>query len=237
MTALLQRWRNRIGRRHPSTDRLLEMAFGATSAATALSTARHLRRCAPCRHRAGELRTLLDTLADASGASFDEAFPPERLQVQRARIDHRLARAGGRAAPARVLAFPFRRTPVHRADLRPRRWAPAAAVGLALGMVAGQLVHLYRSPAPAPGAAFTESRAEGNVEAPLLLAGTIELPPAPAGETATTLTLSEFEQVMTETALLDTLDVATISLPVTELASIDALTPHVSESDLAATGR
>ena len=34
---------------------------------------------------------------------------------------------------------------------------------------------------------------------------------------------------MAEAALLDTLDVATISLPVTELASIDALTPRVPD--------
>jgi hypothetical protein len=240
MTALLQRWRTRIGRGHPSTDRLLEeVVFGAPDAATALSTARHLRRCAPCAQRAGELRTFLDTLADAAGDSFDETFPPDRLQVQRARIDHRLAQAIGRIEPARVLAFPFRRAPERRVDLGPGRWAAATtAVGLALGMVTGQLLHFHRNPAPAPGAGatFAESRAGGDVDVTLDVAGTIELPPSSAGGAIpTTLTLSEFERVMAEAALLDTFDVATISLPVTELAWIDALTPHVS--DPAATAR
>ena len=114
-------------------DSLLEVVFGATGTAAALSTVRHVRRCGPCTHRAAELRTFLDTLADASGASFDEAFPPDRLEVQRARIDHRLAQAVGRIEPARVLAFPFRRTPQRRADFGPGRWAAATAVGLALG--------------------------------------------------------------------------------------------------------
>ena len=239
MTALLQRWRTRIGRRHPSMDRLLGVVFGAAGTATAISTARHVRRCAPCKHRAAELRTFLDTLADASHASFGEAFPPDRLAAQRARIDHRLAQAIGRVEPARVLAFPFRRAPERRVAFGPGRLAAAStAIGLALGVVTGQLVHFHRNPAPGPGAdaTFAESGVEGSVNAPLELAGTIELPPASAGDAIpTTLTLSEFEQVMTETAFLDTLDVATISLPVTELASIDALTPHVP--DIASTVR
>ena len=99
-------------------------------------------------------------------------------------------------------------------------------------------MNFNRNPTPAPGAgaAFTESRAERNVGATLDVAGTIELPPSSAGGAIpTTLTLSEFERVMAEAALLDTFDVATISLPVTELAWIDALTPHVS--DPAATAR
>ena len=68
------------------------------------------------------------------------------------------------------------------------------------------------------------------------MTGTIELPPASTADTPRTpLSLSEFEQVVAEAALLDALDVATVSLPVTELASIDALTPRVT--DLAAAVR
>ena len=242
MTALLRRWRARIDRRHPSEDRLLEAVLGDSDTCAALSTARHLRRCPRCTHRAHDLRTFVETLADDAGASFDQAFPPARLRAQRSRIAHRLARTVGRGEPARVLAFPFRRAPERRRDLRPGRWAvAAAAVGLALGMLTGQLVHFHLSPAPAPdlGAAFAtgpELRAETGRGATLDMTGTIELPPASTGGAAPApLSLSEFEQVMADAALLDTFDVATISLPVTELASIDALTPRVP--DLAATIR
>ncbi len=241
MTGLLRRWRARIDRRHPSEDRLLEAVLGAPDGGAALSTARHIRRCGQCARRADDLRTFVETLADDAGASFDGAFPPVRLQAQRARIAHRLARTVGRVEPARILAFPFRRLPERRRD-RPGRWAAAAtAVGLALGMAAGQLVPLHVRPTPAPGAGATfatdpEPRGGTAVGAALDMTGTIELPPASTGDAAPApLSLSEFEQVMAEAALLDALDVATISLPVTELASIDALTPRVP--DLAATIR
>ena len=241
MTALLRRWRIRTDHRHPSEDHLLEVAFGANDTAVAISTARHLRSCARCARRAGELRRFLDTVADGAGASFDEAFPPDRLQAQRTRIDHRLARVVGAVEPARVLSFPFRRAPERRRDLRPSRWAVAAtAAALALGIVAGQLVHFPWGPAtphlgPTSGV-VPEAPAGPGVNAALDMTGTIEPPPASTADAARApLTLSEFEQVMAETALLDALDVASIGLPVTELASIDALTPRVA--DLAASIR
>ncbi len=239
MTALLRRWRTRTDRGHPSEEHLLETVLGAGDTAVAMSTARHLRECARCTHRARELRRLLDTVADGASASFDEAFPPDRLQAQRARIDHRLAGVVGAVERARVLSFPFRRAPERRRDLRPSRWAVAAtAAGLALGIVAGQLVDLNWGPATMPSlgpgsGVVREAPAAPGVNATLDMTGTIELPPASSADAARRpLSLSEFEQVMAEAALLDALDVATISLPVTELASIDALTPRVP--DLAA---
>lgn len=225
--------------RHPSEDRLLEVVFGAGGTGAALSTARHLRNCARCARRADGLRAFVETLADDAGASFDEAFPPDRLEAQRARIARRLARTAGRLGRARVLAFPFRRTPDRGRDLRPRPWAVAAtAAGLALGLVAGQFVNLYPHPSPAPDAGATFEAAPltdagAGVDATLDATDTIELSSASTGDTPPApLSLSEFEQVMTESALLD---VASISLPVTELASIDALTPRVA--DLAASIR
>ena len=237
MTALLRRWRGRIGRRHPTEDRLLEVVLGAGDTGARDSTARHLRRCARCAHRADQMRAFVETLADDAGTSFDEAFPAARLQAQRARIAHRLARAVGRVEPARVLAFPFRRPRERRRAPRPGRWAAAAtAVGLALGMVTGQFLHLHMNPAPAPGGAMFATGSGPGAGATLDVTGTIELPPASTSiddAAPAPLSLSEFERVMAEAALLDTLDVATISLPVTELASIDALTPRVP--DLAST--
>lgn len=236
MTALLRRWRACIAPRHPSEDRLFDVVSGATDTPVAISTARHVRKCPACTHRARDLRMFLDTLADGAGASFDEAFPPERLRAQRTRIAHRLARTVGRVERARVLAFPFRRAPERRRDLRSGRWAAAAtAAGLAVGMIAGQLLDFRPPPASTPGVgaslgAAPEAPAGTGASATLDMTGTIELPPASSPDIARApLSLSEFEQVMADAALLDTLDVATISLPVTELASIDALTPRVPD--------
>ena len=235
MTALLQRWR--IGRGHPSRNRLIEALTDAPGDPAATSTARHLARCAPCRRRADELRAFLDALADAADASFDDAFPTDRLQGQRARIDHRLARAVGKIEPARVLAFPFGRTRRHPAGrARGRRALTSAAAGLVLGLVAGQLAHPPRDSASAPGAAVEPPRAADGSEAAFDGGVGGGLPPAAAGAARpANLTLSEFERVMAETALLDTVGAAAVSLPVTELASIDALTPRVR--DLPAAGR
>ncbi len=238
MTALLRRWRTRTDRGHPSEDHLLEVVLGDAG----ISTARHLRECVRCARRVQELRQLLDTVADGADAAFDAAFPPGRLEAQRARIDRRLARVVGAVERARVLSFPFRRAPERRRDLRPSRWAAAAtAAGLAVGIVAGQLVDLHwgattmPSPGPSSGVVL-EAPAGTAVNATLDMTGTIELPPASTADPARTpLSLSEFEQVMAEAALLEALDVATVSLPVTELASIDALTPRVP--DLAAAVR
>lgn len=236
MTALLQRWRTGIGRGHLSRNRLIEALTGAPGDPAATSAARHLARCAPCRRRAGELRAFLDTLADAAGASFDDAFPPDRLRAQRARIDRRLARAVGKTEPARVLAFPFGRTRRHPTGRTRGRRALTAAAGLVLGLVAGQLAHLPRDSAPAPGAAGEPPRAGGGPAAAFDGGGGAGLPSSPGGAARpANLTLSEFERVLAETALLDTVGAAAVSLPVTELASIDALTPRVR--DLPAAGR
>ena len=154
MTALLRRWRARIDRRHPSEDRLLEAVLGAPDGGAAPRPPGTSASAPGCTHRADQLRAFVETIADDAGAAFDEAFPPVRLRAQRARIAHRLARTVGRVEPARILAFPFRRLPERRRDLRPGRWAAAAtAVGLALGMVAGQLVQLHVTPAPDVGTA------------------------------------------------------------------------------------
>ena len=93
-------------------------------------------------------------------------------------------------------------------------------------------MHLHRNPAPNPGADAAVARPRAGGDAPVAFdrAGANELRPAPGGETApTALTLSEFERVLAETALLDALDASAVSLPVTELASIDALTPRVRD--------
>jgi len=169
---------------------------------------------------------------------FDEVFTPQRLQTQRARIGYRLAQLVGRVEPARVLAFPFSgqtRTPF---DFRPARWlTAAAAAGVLLGLTAGQLIHYHPSEtqtATAADPADAAPRSAAALDEPagtFDMTGTIELPPPDGGTLPQTsqLTLVEFAQLMAEEGFLTNLDLALTSHRISELESIDALTPRVRD--------
>jgi hypothetical protein len=96
--------------------------------------------CDVCRALHHNVTRTLDEVATSATRAADEAFPPDRLARQRARILARVERYGQRA---RVLAFPS--STVRRTGSRPRplrRWvAAAAAAGLAIGLVAGRTMH------------------------------------------------------------------------------------------------
>jgi len=106
--------------------------------------AAHLAACARCNAAAAHARRDAATLRAEAIAAADDAFSPAALDRQRRSILARITR-GQRSA--RVLAFPAHDVAVsrRRAD---RRWlAAAAAAGLVLGALAGQLPHLWRGPA------------------------------------------------------------------------------------------
>ena len=185
----------------------------------------------------------LEAMPDTAGAGFDEVFTPQRLHTQRARIAHRLAQAVGQIEPARVLAFPFSVRPRRPLQLSPARWLAGAAAGLLLGVTAGQLLH-YHPAGTGPQLASTDAdddaettpatrRAAAELAAPsdtLDMTGTVELPP-PDGNTAlaSPITLDDFERLMADEEFLGSLDLALTSFQVSELESIDALTPRVRD--------
>lgn len=99
----------------------------------------HLRDCRRCQARAAAASRQLDAARSEAHAEADAAFSSADLDRQRRTILARISR-GHRSA--RVLPFPGHEpvTARHRAD---RRWlAAAAAAGLVLGALAGQLPHL-----------------------------------------------------------------------------------------------
>lgn len=118
-----------------TTLRLLALDPGAVTG----PVASHLRDCRRCQARAADATRQLDGARTDAHAEADAAFSGADLDRQRRSILARIAR-GHRSA--RVLPFPGHE-PVaapHRAD---RRWlAAAAAAGLVLGALAGQLPHL-----------------------------------------------------------------------------------------------
>ena len=174
------------------------------------------------------LTALLEAMPEVANAGFEDAFTPQRLEAQRARIGHRLAQLVGTVEPARVLAFPFSPQPPRQFSNRPVRWLAAAAMaGMLLGVTAGQLIHYH------PVATRTATAAALDEPAGIFdMTGTVELLPPPDGGSQThvaPLTLVEFSQLMSEEGFLSNLDLALTSYQVSELESIDALTPRVRD--------
>jgi hypothetical protein len=101
----------------------------------------HVAGCSTCATALARLTAEADTLRDTAIAEADAVFDEARVDAQRARILDRLAQMGH---AARVLRFPVRsREAAMPVSTGTRRWVSvAAAAGLIIGLLAGQLVHL-----------------------------------------------------------------------------------------------
>jgi hypothetical protein len=127
---------------HVSLDRLTAMAFVARAPESEQDqpALAHLSRCERCAGDLARLTMEADALRGAAFAEADAVFDDGMLDTQRTRILDRLAHLG---QVARVLRFPARTRevamPVSTAN---RRWVSvAAAAGLIIGLVAGQMLH------------------------------------------------------------------------------------------------
>ncbi len=101
---------------------------------------RHVDGCAMCSGRYASLCRDLDGAGQAALDAADEAFSAERLLRQRERILRRLDTAG-----SRILSFPAAETGMRRGGAARARWgwvAAAAAAGLLIGVVFGQMLHV-----------------------------------------------------------------------------------------------
>jgi hypothetical protein len=109
----------------------------------------HLERCDICADRAVDLGRWLDDVRVTGAEAADAAFSPERLASQQTQILRRLEQLD---QPARVIAFPGRARSAQR-EAGDRRVAPgwvgvAAAAGLVLGVIGGQMIPRAGSRAP-----------------------------------------------------------------------------------------
>src|SRR5919106_511336 len=142
-------------------DRLTALALAAQAPASdhdrQLLT--HVSSCEACAARLADLTVQMETLRDAAWQEADAAFDDAMLEAQRGKILARLANLG---KAARVLRFPARmRDASMPVSPISRRWiSVAAAAGLIIGLVAGQLIHFVpgdlrpnRTSAPAAQAA------------------------------------------------------------------------------------
>ncbi len=100
----------------------------------------HLDRCDVCAERAIEMGRWLDQIRSIAAEEAAAAFPPERLAIQHAQILRRLEQMD---QPARVISFPSQyrlETPAaHARRVSPAWVGVAAAAGLVLGVIGGQI--------------------------------------------------------------------------------------------------
>ena len=221
----------RVARGHLSEDDLLGLALDrARASGSSRWLADHLRSCRRCDDRYQVLAAQIGKIPAAAEAGFDAIFTPGRLQTQRDRITHRLATLVGNAEPARVLAFPLSSRSLPRLAWTPRRWIPAAvAAGLLLGVTAGQLIHLHPA-GTEPIAADSVNARPAAIAGTLDMTETVEWPHLAGDQTGGTLPAQDtLERIMAEDEFLGILDRALTSFQVSELQSIDALTPRVRD--------
>jgi hypothetical protein len=209
--------------RHIPLERLTAMAFiarapedaSADNTADQLALA-HLSRCDRCSGEFSRLTAEADGLREVAFAQADEVFDDALLDAQRTRILDRLAHLG---QAARVLTFPRRgREVAMPVSTNSRRWvSAAAAAGLIIGLVAGQMLHFV------PSTTVAVRDQSGTIQVADRTPGVV-LVPASASVPA----LSDDE-------LMEEVEAAVQLRRAQSLRALDALTP--TAADLLAMGR
>lgn len=200
----------KVGSNHVSTERLTALAFvgGQADETHDAEALRHVTTCDRCAARLARLAADAEQLRVAAFARADAAFPDAVLEAQRARILDRLANLG---QVARVLRFPRRsREAAMPVSTGSRRWiSVAAAAGLIIGLVAGQLIHLMP---------WDAARREGTL--------TVQAParPAPLAVMGSGSGVSVADE-----QFLDEVEAAVQLRRAHSLRALDALTPSAGE--------
>ncbi len=164
-----------------------------------------IRREGSDRHDA--LAAALDAYRAAAHAEADAHFDEHALENQRLRILQRIDQAG---QPARVLRFPGAMAGTRTTGTSTRRWISiAAAAGLLVGLVTGELLHIV------PSDGWRSRTADSRTTATA---------PGPAGARMRVVPALATTSIDAENALLDAIDMAVQSRGVSELRVVDDLT-------------
>jgi hypothetical protein len=176
----------------------------------------HVSGCDRCSAEFSRLVAEADGLRDFACVQADEVFDQGMLDAQRTRILDRLAHLG---QAARVLSFPRRtREAAMPVAASSRRWVSvAAAAGLIIGLVTGQMLHLV------PSGAFVSRDEPVSLQAADRQGGPVIIP------------ASVTSPVMSDDELMEEVEVAVQLRRAQSLRALDGLTP--TAADLVALGR
>ena len=176
----------------------------------------HVAGCDRCSAAFARLVADADGLRDFASAQADDVFDQGMLDAQRTRILDRLAHLG---QAARVLSFPRRTRDVAMpVASHSRRWVSvAAAAGLIIGLVTGQMLHLVSSSGFSPRAETASVQSADRLGGPVII---------PASATS---------PVLSDDELMEEVEVAVQLRRAQSLRAIDGLTP--TAADLIALGR
>ncbi|MGE3275810.1 MAG: hypothetical protein AB7O67_11910 [Vicinamibacterales bacterium] len=200
---------------HVPPERLAALALIATrevADAEDHDALAHAATCAECGWHLARLTADLDDLRLEAEAEADAHFDPAALAAQRARIMDGVAAL---VTSPRVVRFPAspRRSSLPVGGVN-RRWVSmAAAAGLIIGLLTGQLVHLLPGVAPA---------APNPVPVALDRIG----PVRPAENTPA---IVQARATLSDEELLNEIDAAVQLRRAAELRALDALTPSLAE--------
>ena len=200
---------------HVPPERLVALALIATretADAEDHDALAHAADCPECGWHLARLTADMDELRTQAAADADALFPPSALADQRARILQQVAAV---ARTPRVVPFPSpaRRTSLPMSGVS-RRWVSvAAAAGLILGLLTGQLVHLL--PVAAPLAPAAQPSALDRVGPIRPAEGAAQIVQARAN--------------ISDDELLGEIDAAVQLRRAAELRALDALTPSLAE--------
>lgn len=197
---------------HVPVDRLTALAFVARAPGTAPDEQAivHVSQCDHCAAELARLTAEADLLRATAFARADAIFDDAMLEAQRSRILDRLANLG---QVARVLRFPRHgREVAMPVSTGSRRWiSVAAAAGLIIGLVAGQLLHFV----PSDGTARRETTL--TLQAPARPIGSGLIPASATGPS------------VTDDQLLDEIEAAVQLRRAHSLRALDALTPTAGD--------
>ena len=196
---------------HVPIDRLTALAFvvRAPEGDQDEQALRHVAECERCAAELARLTVDADEWRDAAIAEADAVFDDARLETQRVRILDRLATLG---QAARVLYFPNRtaREVTMPGASGSRRWVSvAAAAGLIIGLVAGQLLRLV----PWEGSG---SRRDAAL--------TVQV-----SRTTTGVVPATSQSTMSDEQFLDEIEAALQARRAHSLRALDALTPTAAD--------
>jgi hypothetical protein len=174
----------------------------------------HVASCDECAARLAALTSELDTLRSAAWREADAAFDDQALEAQRSKILDRLAHLG---QVARVLRFPTRtREAAMPVSPMSRGWlSVAAAAGLLIGLVTGQLIHFVPWDTRLHRAAPSQAQTVG--------------PPARGSAGPIVVHASANMVATTDEQLLDEIDEAMQLRRAASLRALDAFTPRVGD--------